>query len=225
MELWDPCLTQRDMLVYQAAGYGRRTELGRRPAVVVIDATYEFTGLTREPILEAVKKLHTACGEEGWRAVDSAVPLLAAARGRGVPILYTQMAREGRGHPYAGKNGRWGESRECADRRFEIVAELAPHPGDVVISKLAPSAFQGTDLLYHLVRRKVDTLIFAGGTTSGCIRASVVEAFGYGFQVGIAAACVFDRFQASHLVSLFDMNAKYANVMTQAESLEYLNGL
>lgn len=224
MEDFDAFLTEQDRQVYAAAGYGRRMELGVRPALLVIDATYEFTGPEREPVLEAVRKIHTACGEPAWRAVDRAAPLVALARERNVPVLYTKMDREGTDHPYAGKNRRADESGAYSRKWFQIVDELAPRAGDVVIPKLSPSAFQGTNLLYHLVRRNVDTVLIAGGTTSGCVRATAVDAFASGFRVGVIADCVFDRFELSHAASLFDLNAKYANVMPAERAAAYLDG-
>lgn len=224
MERFDAFLTEQDRRVYAAAGYGKRMELGSRPALLVIDATYEFTGLEREPVLEAVKKIHTACGETAWRAVDRSVPLVELARARNVPVLYTKMDREGTDHPYAGKNQRAGESGAYSPQWFQIVKELAPRAGDVTIPKLSPSAFQGTNLLYHLVRRNVDTVLLTGGTTSGCVRATAVDAFACGFRVGVISDCVFDRFELSHAASLFDMNAKYANVMPADQAAAYLDG-
>lgn len=225
MEYADIRLSEQDRQVYELAGYGKHLPFGARPAVLVIDATYEFTGEVREPILDAVKKIHTACGQEAWNAVDQTVPVLAAARKAGVPVLYTKMDRSGSNHPYANKNQRSAESGRYNRNLYEIVEELAPEEGDVVIPKLSPSAFQGTNLLYHLIHQGIDTLIFAGGTTSGCIRASVTDAFALGFKVGIAADCVFDRWQISHAVSLFDLNAKYANVISGAQVVQYLESL
>lgn len=221
----DLYLTERDRQVFESAGYGKHLPFGKRPAVLVIDTTYEFTGKIREPILEAVKKVHTACGQEAWDAVDQTSTLLDAARQADVPIFYTKMDREGLTHPYAGKNQRSEENSDYSQQLYQVVEELAPKEGDIVIAKLSPSAFQGTNLLYHLIRLGIDTLLFTGGTTSGCIRASVTDAFALGYRVGVIGECVFDRGQVSHAVSLFDMNAKYANVIDLAQAIEYLTNI
>lgn len=218
-------ITERDRRVLELTGYGKKNALGRHPAMLVIDATYEFTGPVREPIEAAVQRVHTACGLEAWAAVDNTAGLLSAARSRSIPVFYTVMARTGVPNPYMGKNLRASEWKADIQAMGRIVDELAPQSGELIIPKMAPSAFQGTSLLYHLIRLGVDTLIFTGGTTSGCVRASVTDAFAYGFHVGVVQDCVFDRFQVSHAVSLFDMNAKCADVLLSDETIQYLGQL
>ena len=106
-----------------------------------------------------------------------------------------------------------------------IVAEIAPQPQDIVIEKLKPSVFFGTPLLSHLVLLGADSLIVAGTTTSGCVRATVVDAFSNNYRVAIVEEGCFDRSQASHALSLCDMNAKYADVFRLEETLAYIEAL
>src|SRR5579884_4285829 len=103
------------------------------------------------------------------------------------------------------KSRQHGEAPPQADD-LAIVAEIAPAPGDLVLAKPGPSAFFGTALLAHLIQRGIDTLLVAGCTTSGCVRATVVDAASYGFRVSVVEECVFDRFEISHHVALFDLN-------------------
>jgi hypothetical protein len=87
--VWDRFLTDRDKQVFAASGYGVRAGYGERPALLVIDASINFTGERPQPILEMVKTWHNACGEEGWVAIGHIRRLIAACRGKGVPIVYT----------------------------------------------------------------------------------------------------------------------------------------
>ena len=106
-----------------------------------------------------------------------------------------------------------------------IPQEIAPQKSDIVIQKLKPSPFFGTPLLSHLINLKIDTLIVTGCTTSGCVRAAVVDAFSYNYPVLLVEDCSFDRGQLSHAVNLFDMNQKYANVISLAEAKNYVLAL
>ena len=229
MATWDDILTERDKQVFAAAGYGKRQGFGSRPAVIVVDVNYNFVGDTPEPILESIKKYRNSCGEEGWQGVYQISRLLDAARGKGVPIFYSTAPSQrsalaaGRWH---GKNRRGEEDfqRRSQDGN-EIVREIAPHEGDIVILKDKPSVFFGTPLMSYLHELQVDTLLVAGTTTSGCVRATVVDAFSYNFKVVVAEECVFDRGQASHKVNLFDMQAKYADVVPLEATLNYLDEL
>ena len=215
-------LTERDKQVFKNAGYGRKLVLGERPALIAIDFTYEFVGPEREPVLEALKKVRTACGLEGWSAVDCTARLLTVARKAGVPVVYSKGDKNLVG-PFSKKNRR--SSEESHPEWAEIVAKIAPLPEDEVVSKVAPSAFFGTNLIYSLVSKGVDTVVLTGGVVSGCVRATATDAFSYGFKVVIVNEGVFDRGQASREVSLFDLNAKYLDVISEAEALEYFESL
>ena len=105
---------------------------------------------------------------------------------------------------------------------YRFVEEVAPVPGDVLLPKKHPSAFFGTPLVSHLIDLGVDTLFVTGCTTSGCVRASVADAFAYNFSVVVPEECVYDRSPTSHAVNLWDMNAKYADVMPLAEAIAKL---
>jgi maleamate amidohydrolase len=227
MHPWDDVISERDRQVMDAAGYGQNQNLGRRPALLVIDVNYGFVGRQPLPILEAIRRTRTSCGEAGWEAVKSIRILLDASRLALVPVIYST----GRSVTAGGALGRWSsKNRRTGEDAYdpkarEIVAEIAPLPGDLVIEKGKPSVFFGTELLSHLVDSGIDTLLVMGGTTSGCVRATVVDAFSYNLRVAVVEEGTFDRSEISHKVSLFDMAGKYANVWSLAEALEYLEGL
>jgi maleamate amidohydrolase len=220
---WDDFLTEQDKSVFGAGGYGSRMGLGDRPVVLVVDVTYGFCGDRREPILDSVRRWRSSCGEAAWDALPHVATLCAAARQRDVPVVYTHGApRRADGLD----RGRWADKnrRQAQDppQTNEILTEVAPAPADVVIAKEKPSAFFGTPLASYLVALGADSLIVCGTTTSGCVRASVVDAFSLNYRVAIAAEATFDRGQASHWINLFDMDMKYADVLGMSEILDYL---
>jgi len=231
MASWDDILTERDKEVFKLSGFGKKAGFGQRPALLIIDVNYNFTGDKPEPILESVKRYRTSCGEEGWDGVYKIRELLGEARKKHLPTFYT-TAEENRANStvviggWAAKSNRTGEDMTVAwEKANAIVAEIAPQPGDVVVRKQKPSAFFGTPLMSMLNEIHADTLIVAGTTTSGCVRASVIDAFSYNLKVSVVEECVFDRGQASHQINLFDMAMKYADVIPLKESIDYIRSL
>lgn len=229
MAIWDDILTQRDREVFELSGYGKRAGFGQRPALLVIDMNYNFVGDKPEPILQSVKRFRNSCGEEGWEGVCRISDLLQQSRKKHIPTFYTTGHEGGSSVAFGrwhGKNSRGGEDKgEHWQKGNEIVAEIAPQSGDVLIRKQKPSAFFGTPLISMLNEVHADTVLVTGCTTSGCVRASVIDAFSYNFRVAVVEECVFDRGQASHKVNLFDMNMKYADVVKLKEVIEYLEDL
>lgn len=226
--IWDKYLTDLDRQVYEAAGFGHRSGFGTRPALVIIDVQYRTCGETPRPILEAIKEYKTSCGEVGWLAVRVIEKLLAAARLRYVPVIYPVVERKDRFD-----TGRWKDkiptiadpTSYIGNRGPKIIEGIEPQPGDIVVSKRYASAFFGTPLMTYLNDLDRDTLIITGATTSGCVRATVADAFSYGFHVIVVEDGVFDRGEVSHAINLFDMDQKYADVMPSATVLAYLETL
>jgi nicotinamidase-related amidase len=222
---WRDLIPPADLEVYEAAGYGGRMELGTRPAVLVIDVTYGFVGKPGLSLRDAIREHPNACGPAGWDAVPPIREVLDAARALPAPVFYTAgMSR------YVEDNlGRWRDKhRRTLERPPDtqvIVDEIAPGPGEVRIEKTKPSAFFGTPLTATLIDLGVDTVVVAGCTTSGCVRASVIEAFSYGFRVAVVEDGTFDRAELPHAVNLFDMDSKYANVMPASDVAAYLRSL
>jgi len=225
MAVWDTFITERDRAVYATSGYGATLGFGSRPAVLVIDVNYDFVGHEPAPILESAALWRNSCGEDGWKGVEAIKTLLDAAREHSLPIFYT-TGEEPR--PDGLGRGLWRTSRSGEKPQVpgfvgsDIVREIAPQERDVVFRKSKPSAFFGTGLLSLLLELKIDTLIVVGTTTSGCVRASVLDAFNHNINVAVVEEGCFDRGQASHAINLFDMNAKYADVVTLDTTLEYV---
>lgn len=224
---WDAFLTDQDRAVFAASGYGARGTLGAHPVLLVVDVTYAFCGDRPEPVAEAVRRRPNSCGQAAWDALPHIRSLLDAAHAAGVPVLYTRGAprrEDGFGR------GRWNDKRAHESAGYpadsdDILAEVAPGPGDVVIEKLKPSGFFGTPLAGYLVELGADSVIVCGSTTSGCVRATVVDAFSYNYRVAVPEEAVFDRGQASHWLALFDMDMKYADVLPAAELALHLVAL
>ena len=227
--VWDDYLTERDRQVFESAGYGKRMGFGTRPALFVIDVQYNFCGDEPQPILEAVKKYRTACGEEAWQAVPHIERLMKICRERNLPIFYTVSERRpdmldsgvqvGKSHRGAEKTSQEGT------HATQTVAPLAPRPEDFLIGKRKPSAFFGTPFMSHLNFLDIDTLIVTGCTTSGCVRATSVDAFSYNFRTVVPEECVYDRSRVSHAVNLFDMSEKYADVLPVDDIIDRLRSI
>jgi nicotinamidase-related amidase len=222
---WQEFMTERDKQHLRAGWENAQPfGLGKRPAVIVVDDYYAVLGLDRKPILESVKEWPLSCGLEGWQAIDRTVELLAVARAMETPIVYLH-GMDNFPYPWGNRAPRYGLDHlpaEVRARANDIVEEVAPQPGDVVIQKAAPSGFHGTPLLFHLNYLNIDTLIVCGETTSGCVRATVVDGATYRYQVGVVEECCFDRTEASHWINLFDMDQKYADVMDLEATKAYL---
>ncbi|MGP4110598.1 isochorismatase family protein [Streptomyces sp. 4N509B] len=227
---WDRFLTERDQKVFAKAGYGARAGFGRRPVLMVIDVNRNFCGDRPLPILESLDTWRNTCGEEAWEAIPHIQRLLRAARARRIPAVYSTMATA---RPDGWDRGRWPDKnrrgredhtvhREDGDA---IVAEVAPVDTDIVIAKAKPSVFHGTLLASYLTDLGADSLIVTGTTTSGCVRATVVDAFSHNYRVAVVEEATFDRGQASHWMSLFDLDQKYADVVGTEETVAHLESL
>lgn len=222
-KLWYEFLTPRDRAVIAASGYAGRGGLGQRPALMIVDVSYNFCGDRPEPILKSIKRWRNSCGEDAWRAIEVIGRLIEACHGKGLPIFYSTNTRRRDG--FDAGAWRWKNTRELEepDKEIagnEIVAAIAPAPQDIVILKTKPSAFFGTPLLSFLVDLKVDSLMVCGVSTSGCVRATVIDAFSNNLRVQVIGDGCFDRLEVSHAVNLCDMDAKYADVIASSEALE-----
>ncbi len=230
--IWDKYLPQRDRDILAAAGYSQPMGFGERPALIVIDVNYNFTGDRREPVEDSIKRWPNSCGEAAWDALPYLNCLLQQCHRRGVPVFF---ATDGfRSDGWNMGSWLWKTSRVSEDlgtaknRNFDgsaIHAALERIPSDVIIQKLKPSAFNGTPLRQLLTLLKVDTLIVAGTTTSGCVRATVLDAFSDNMRVIIPEEACFDRIEASHAINLFDMNAKYADVLPTDHVVGHLENI
>jgi maleamate amidohydrolase len=226
--VWDPYLTERDR-AHLTMRPPRRRGFGEKPALLLIDLYRWVFGDKPQPILEAIKKWPSSCGLEAWDALPQIQKLLAKSRELGIPIVHT-TGLDGAGvvsrSPQRESDlqaSRDPEAQERLRRRYDIIDEVEPLPGEAVLRKSSASAFWGTPLIGHLNALHVDTIITCGESTSGCVRASVVDGCTYRFRMVVVEECVFDRHQATHALNLFDMNQKYADVLGLQEVLDYLD--
>lgn len=226
-ELWEQHLTARDLEHLRVSTWSKAQPfgLGERPCLLLVDAYVAAVGHERRPLLESVVDWPLSCGMEGWAAIDRAATVLSAARAAAIDVVHTvglsamhpsDPDRAARFTPSA------AVPAEVRERGGEIVGELSPAPGETVIAKPAASAFFGTALDALLRSWGNDTLVVCGETTSGCVRATVVDAKSLGYQVAIVADGTFDRTEASHAINPFDMHHKYGDVVWSDDAVAYL---
>jgi maleamate amidohydrolase len=216
--IWDDYLSPRDKELL-AAGWEKTAPfgLGARPALVVVDNIVGLLGrraADAAPLREASAGGTLRFGSEAWEAIDRTKHLLEAARTSDALIAFTTVLR-----PPA-----WGRLRAddlIGDMERDVVPDIAPLPSELVIGKDAASAFFGTSLVAHLVSDGVDSVVVCGNSTSGCVRATVLDASSYGFRTAVVEDCTFDRTEASHAMSLFDMHQKYADLLTAEAAAAY----
>ena len=193
-----------------------RLGFGSRPAVLVIDFIRAYTTPDADfyaaPVVDAVAET---------------VDVLALARQKHVPVIYTRVL-----YSASGVDGGVFVQKVPALRQLvdgeplgEIVPELPPADDDVIIIKQYASAFFGTSLAAMLTSLGVDTLILTGCSTSGCVRATAVDGMQYGFRVIVPRDCVGDRHPEPHEANLFDIDSKYGDVVSKADVLQYLTNL
>lgn len=231
--VWDRFLTDADK-AHLSMAVDRRVGVGERPALLLIDLYRSVFGDRPEPLLEAIKTWPGSCGPSGWKALPHIQRLLAAARAAHIPVIHITMLADA-GMPGWNEAAHRGKRRQTAnsdpleeDRRRrgpEIIEEVAPIPGEVVLRKSSPSAFWGTPLVGQLNYLDVDTILVAGESTSGCVRASVVDGCTNRFRMQVVEECVFDRHEAPHAINLFDMHQKYADVISLDSALAYITSV
>jgi maleamate amidohydrolase len=224
--VWDPYLTEQDKQHLAASGHTPKG-FGQRPALLMIDLYRWVFGDKPLPLIEAIKEWPASCGLAAWESLPHIQSLLETAREVGMPVIHvTGLADSESGvlgwanaRNRKAKTGYLGDSenRKRSSNMFDIVDEVAPIEGEAFMRKASPSPFYGTPLLAHLSQLGVDTLIVAGESTSGCVRASVVDACASRYKVIVAEECVFDRHEATHALNLFDMHYKYADVLSLGE--------
>ena len=221
-ERWRGVIPEEELAVFRKSGRKERIPLDGRIAVLVIDMTYDFTGDKGDEHLASLDKFRSSCGPHAWKAIPHIERVLREARRRGLPIVYTRAPSWT--NPLAAKE--WSRTRsthplrrtsESLKRGNDIPDVIAPAKEDLVIEKTKASAFFGTPLNSYLTDLGIDHLLITGCTTSGCVRAAVLDASYLNYGVTVIEDCVFDRSITSHRVNLFDMDMKYANVMSLAQ--------
>jgi len=227
--IWDTYLSETDRQ-WLSSRPRRPLRLGSSPALLMIDLYRGGFGDSPQPLLESIRQWPWSCGMNGWKALPSIVQLLASARAARIPVIHSTMRDASDGlagwmdalHAQGAGTLTGHRPDGNALRAREIVPEAAPLPGEAVVEKSAPSAFAFTPLLAHLRALGVDTVMVAGMATSGCVRASVVDGAAYRYRMVVVEPCVFDRVDASHAMSLFDIDQKYGDVIGLDAAVSYL---
>ncbi|HZQ49782.1 MAG TPA: isochorismatase family protein [Candidatus Dormibacteraeota bacterium] len=215
MPIWDDVISAGERRAYEKAGWGGRVGFGQRPALLVTDMYRAF-----------VDPAYPFSSETSVETASQIRILLEAFRRRSLPVFFSTE----RPAQNAADRGRWkvkaadgAQMTEAA--AYEIWPDIAPVKGESVLVKTYPSAFFGTTLSSQLIYLSVDTLIVTGTVTSGCVRATCLDAFNYNFRVIVPQECVCDRGAASHKVALFEIDMKYGDVVALDEVLDYVQAV
>ena len=204
---------QRDVAFFKERGFGLRIGFGEHPAVLVVDIIKAFTDPDR-PL-----------GANLDRQIEATNQIIDAAHARGAPVIYSTVSYDTK----LKEAGVWALKQKGVSSLIANTdgPELDPRlhskeNEDIILYKKYASCFFGTDLVARLVSSRVDTLIITGCTTSGCVRASAVDCVQNGFRPVVVREAVGDRSQLAHDQSLFDLDAKYADVVSVDETVTYL---
>ena len=221
MAVWDGVIPAHDRMVYEQAGFSREPVWHGTPALLIVDAVWAFIGHRPVDVLEAIQEYPTACGKAGWDGLERIAGALRFFREAELPVVY--VCADGGTKSLFGTATRTRREPSAADHSaYEIPEQIAPAPGEAVMTKTKASGFFRTSLDVLLWRRRVDTVLIAGSTTCGCIRATAVDAHSLGFETIVLEDAVWDRSQFSHAVSLFELSMKYAAVSTVSEAVAAL---
>jgi len=220
---WDQYLADEDRQIIRNGRYGQTRGLGARPALLLIDLQHNYLGAD-EPISDQQDRWPAGGGRAAWDALRHVLPLLDACRAEQVPVIYTRNVQRQttRFDSISGKAG-WDHSMTIDGHvGAEIVDEVRPGEGELVVDKAYASAFYGTPLTSYLFGLRIDTVLLAGVSTSGCVRATAVDAAMLGLNVGVVVDAVADRLALSHAASLLDLWMKYADLVTSEQAAAYL---
>ena len=202
-----------ELEIYQRQGFGNSSGIGRRPGLLIIDFVNGFANPDQFG------------GGNIGEAIENTQGLLAEARALGLPIAFTRVVYADDGSDAGVFTLKAPALTQLTEGAFgsQIVDQLKPKDGEYIVRKTQPSAFFGTNLTAWYVSKGVDTVVVTGCTTSGCVRASVIDSMSYNFRTVVASDCVGDRALGPHEANLFDMEQKYADLMNSSEIIEVLH--
>jgi maleamate amidohydrolase len=218
---WDALVPASELAELAAAGFGAPQGIGDRPCLIVIDVVLSFLG-PRPGSGDAPSAM--GCGDMGWEALPRIVELVDRYRAAGIPVMFTKGDLQDKifcGGSVKRTSGA-GAARSAHDTWFPD--ELVPGPDEYVLSKPKASAFFGTPLMSYLTRNRIDSVVLAGTTTSGCVRATAVDASSHNLKVVVAHDACFDRSAFAHAANLFDIQMKYGDVVTARDAAELVAG-
>ena len=199
--------SEEAIAVYKRQNIGNRSGFGSAPALLVVDFVNGFN----DPALFG--------GGNIAQAIEKAKALLAAARHASIPVAFTRIVYADDGSDASVFTLKLPGLLALTETSpaAQIVDALAPSAGEYIVRKTQPSAFFGTGLVGWLAQKRIDTVLITGCTTSGCVRASVIDSMSHNFRTVVVSDCVGDRAIAPHDANLFDMGQKYADLMTGDE--------
>jgi maleamate amidohydrolase len=221
MKDWLKMIPAEELKTYRSAGFVPDPDIGQKPCLIVVDVTYGFTGSEGLSLDEAVAEFHTACGPAAWEAMPRIGRLIELFRSLRLPIVFTRSDLSATA--FTGKATTSKRAGRPPEKFNEFPPAVIPREGEWVLEKTKASCFFQTPLSAYLVKQGVDTAVVCGVSTSGCVRASAVDAFSHGFKTIVVDDCCFDRSYFAHCANLFDLQAKYAAVLSLGELRQVLD--
>lgn len=215
MKEWMKLIPETDIRTYQRGGLLAEIDFGKRPALIVVDVIYGFTGSEGLTLEQSIAEFSTACGPVSWETVPRIARLIGMFRERNLPVVYTNS--EQYDGEYAGRTTKREKRARDEVKYNSFPPAIAPKADEWVLAKTKASAFFQTPLTAYLIKEGVDTAVVCGVSTSGCVRATTLDAHSHGFTTFVIDDCCFDRSYFAHCANLFDMQAKYAAVVSLDE--------
>jgi maleamate amidohydrolase len=221
MKDWLKQVPAEDRKHYANIGMLSSFDMSARPALIIVDFTLGFSGRRGLELAEAAKEFPTACGPAAWAAIPPTARLANMFRALKFPIVYTFADTDNM--RFAGSISTKMQRSNFPPQYNDFPEEIAPREGEWVMGKCKASAFFGTPLIAYLTRESIGSVVICGGSTSGCVRATAVDAAQNSYKTFVVEDCCFDRSNYAHCANLFDLQAKYATVVSVQE-LEKLMG-
>jgi maleamate amidohydrolase len=221
MREWETFVPEEERKIYEKAGYKGKDKFGVNPALIIIDVITGFTGTKPMPVMDAIDEFPTSCGQVAWDALPKIKELLHACRDAEIPVIYSTSDPDFKA-AFGNATKRSVDKTDFEKLAVKFPDMIKPRDDEFIVRKARASAFFGTHLITYLVRKNIDCLLVAGTSTCGCVRGTVLDGYSYGYPVFPVEECIFDRSRTSHLVNLFEMNAKYATVIQLPEAVDYI---
>jgi maleamate amidohydrolase len=219
--VWDKFLTDDDRKVMAARKPRKLHGPGSRNALLLVDMQVTACGYDK-PIYEQLDEYPGACGPHAWKSIAVQQKLLAAARAAGMPVIYSKHIF----YPYMQLPASAPSNNfSSLNKNSEVPVEVAMVEGDILIEKQTPSCFAFTNLQLILKQLGIDGLLVGGNSTSGCVRATIVDGEGLGYKMQLIEEASFDRIELSHAAAVFDMQFKYCDVISADEALAQIESL
>jgi maleamate amidohydrolase len=223
MPVWDTVVPDAELRALEGRGFGGDVALGERPCLVVVDVVMSFLG--RRPGDPDGEDYVTGCGDAGWERLPRIVKVLEAARAAGIPRVLTKGSPDAAAVVGGAIKLSGDPDRARRTHSAGFPREISPEDDEFVLEKTKASAFFCTPLLTYLHQQRVDSVIIVGTTTSGCVRATAVDASSYGYPTVVVEDACFDRSAFAHAANLFDIQMKYGSVVDSAQVIDMLGNV